>query len=67
VKDMKKSIMFLLIVGVLMLGTIAITEAICENAFQNIDFSDGGDFEPQGEGGSTTNGGGGSGSHPAPG
>jgi hypothetical protein len=65
---MSKILVFLLIVGVLIAGTLSIVEEICEDASQEqADFSDGGGFGDLGGGGPTTNGGGGNGDGPAPG
>jgi hypothetical protein len=65
---MRKMFIFLLIVGVLLLGTFSVAQEVCENAFQeNISFSDDGDFGDPGTGGVTPDGGGGGGSGPIPG
>jgi hypothetical protein len=65
---MSKILVFLLIVGVLIAGTLSIVEEICEDASQEqVDFSDGGDFGDLGSGDLITNGGGSGGEGPAPG
>lgn len=48
---MKKVLILLLVVGVLILGTSSVIEELSENCSQDVEFSDGETFEPDGDSG----------------
>jgi hypothetical protein len=64
VKDMKKIVVLLLVIGLLLGGTLPVVHDVCDQEFENVNFS--GTFTDI-NGGISPNGGGGSGGGPAPG
>ncbi len=46
---MKKVLILLLVVGVLILGISSVIEELSENCSQDVEFSDGETFEPDGD------------------
>ena len=64
-KGMKEMILIVLVVGLLLAGTLCSISDVCDQEIEDIDFS--GDGNIPVDDGTTINGGGGSGSGPAPG
>ena len=65
VKDMKEIIIILMVVGLLLAGTMCSIQDVCDQEIEDIDFS--GDRNLHTGDGTAIDGGGGSGSGPAPG